>query len=73
MSEKRNFLVSQAEKPLVVVEARDEESALARAKGLGHVLNFSASLSMTATPIREMPKGVPVFKSEYFELLGFRS
>jgi hypothetical protein len=69
MSEQHSFLISQTGRPLVVV---DEASALSRAKGLGHILNFSPSLTMIAMPVSKPPEGIPSFKADYFELLGFR-
>jgi hypothetical protein len=72
MAEQHTFLVSQCGRPLAMVEAVDEANALNRAKGLGHVLDFSPSLPITAALVSEPCEGVPSFKDAYFELLGFK-
>jgi hypothetical protein len=72
MAEQHFYLISQAGQHVAVVEANDENNAIARAKGLSHVLLFLPSLPMTATPVCEPPDGIPTFNTEYFELLGFR-
>lgn len=73
MSPPRLFLVTQSGKTLAAVEASDVESAMARAKGLGHILDFSPSLPLEARETDTAPESVPTFRNEYFELLGFTS
>jgi len=67
----RLYLISQAGKPVTLLEAKDESSALARAKGLGNVLVLSPSLPMQVTEASGTYGGIPVFRTEYFELMGF--
>lgn len=73
MSDVRLFLISQAGKPVTLLEAKDEQSALARAKGLGNILELSPSLPMQAAEATGTYDGIPVFRTEYFEMLGFTS
>lgn len=72
MQSLQNYLISQAGRPICVVEATDSTNALNRAKGLGNVLELAPSLPMTAAPVIELPEGLPAFKTEYFELMGFK-
>lgn len=67
------FLVSQSNIPLTYIEARDESIALSRAKGLGTLLDFSPSIPLTVEQITERVSGVPFFRNEYFEMMGFTS
>lgn len=71
MTELRTFLVSQAGKPIASVEASSVEASISRAKGLGHILDFSPSLPMDACEVALPPDSVPSFSNDYFELLGF--
>lgn len=71
MSMNSAYLISQSGRPLAVVHARNEESAIARAKGLGEILGYSPSIPLQAAPVSEKPAGLPSFSSEYFEMLGF--
>lgn len=73
MTDASLFLIAQAGKTLAAVEASDVDSAMARAKGLGHILDFSPSLPLEASRIDSLPESVPTFRNEYFELLGFTS
>lgn len=72
MSTEKMFLISQSGRALAVVHARNEESAIARAKGLGEILGYSPSIPLQAAPVNEKPAGLPSFSSEYFEMLGFK-
>ena len=65
------FLISQNSRNIATIEASNPEAALARAKGLAHILNFSASLPLEAQEIDDVQPDVPSFYSFYFELLGF--
>lgn len=66
------FLVVQGGRRIAAVEAVSEESAIARAKGLSGVVDFSASAPFEVSPSPDdQPPGVPTFRSEYFEMLGY--
>ena len=70
-NEIRLYLISQAGKPVTLLEAADVSSALARAKGLGNVLDFSPSLPMDVAEASGTYDGIPVFHTDYFEIMGF--
>ena len=67
------FLVSQSDITLAYLEAGDKNSASARAKGLGTLLDFSPSLPISVERVTERVSGVPFFRNEYFEMMGFTS
>ncbi len=69
----RLYLLLQAGTPLLHVEARDESSALDRAKGLGGTMELDPSLPLEAVELAEPRSGLPVFLNAYFEMMGFTS
>lgn len=72
MAKLRTFIISQAERPLVTIEASSSDAAISRAKGLGNILDFSPSLPLEATEATcASPESIPQFSNDYFELLGF--
>lgn len=71
MNAARMFLVTQSGKKLALLEARDKESALNRAKGLGDVLDFSPSFFIEVVETSEAYDDLPSFYNDYFEMMGF--